>query len=495
MNANYAKIPALLTAITASLAAQSPTTFLFSPLKPAESLSGSGGTVLGQLNPASVDQVTPAPGGGYSAEAFIKGMSWQTMVGDEDGDGDVHSPFVFRGVDAVLVKPYRIDRQGSVQPRNTPVTPLDTFISPVADLGTNVSGAPGLRRGDCGAVVRNSAGNGQIEHFITADQIVDAFGIIDRQTRQRLDPKELNLDAICVDGRRNIFLSFEETQILTLIVSGAPATIAVADGAVLWLPPAAWTYDARGNVASVVARRGRVALSEFDVDALVTAAGIADFAGGCPVTIGDTDALAIDRRGGSFTVNWGGTAYSAPHLLIGGETLTNAGVIATAGGGTIGAANGVPLAAACGAGTTSGPRMGLSPLQVTSLDGLDSLARAPGRFVMGSPTPTGLGGAIEVHIGTNQPVAGVWLFFGLGTLPVSASIDFTAIAPGTSCFPELYPAVLAGGPIFVPTAADGFGNQVGVFGPVPSPVLPTGLLMQAAAWTGSVQLSTPITLH
>ena len=481
---------------TLPVAAQPPSSLLFSPRGQEESRSGSGGTVLRNLYPRSIANLTPNSACNHSAEKFAPALGYQTLVGDEDADGDVHTANLMGAIDAVLVKPYERDpNSGQLVPRFSPVDVLDCYVSPKRDIGNFVSGAPGLRRGDCGTIVRAGAANGQVRHFITAEQIIAAFGIIDTITRNRLDPKDLDLDAIAVDRNGNIFLSLEEDRILIVHVGAALATIAVADGAILWLPPAAWTPDARGNVMTVVAQRGRIAQTEAMVDARVAGAMVADVAGLCPVAIIDTDAVALDHNGGSFTAMWNGIAHALPNLLFAGESLTGAGVLSTAAGGTIATVNGCALARACGAGPTTGRQMGLLVSgNVDSLDGLTSLRKEPCRFVLGSATPLGLGGPIQVDVGTNQPFGGVLLMVGIGALPVSPSIDFRALFPGTACFPELYPAVL-GASVWVPLAPDGYGDWVGSLGPIVAPAIPSGLLFQAAGFAGTVQLSTPVTLH
>jgi len=483
-------------ATASPLAAQGTHSLLFSPRGPEESRSGSGGTVLRILQPRSVANVTPQPGCNQSAEKFAPAIGWQTLIGDEDNDGDAHTPDLMRAIDAVLVKPYERDPNSQLLvARSSPVNWFDVYVSPKRAVGTFVSGAPGLRPGDCGTYVRTSAaGNGQVRYFIRAEQIITAFGILDPQTQQQIEPHQLNLDAITVDGDRNIFLSFEDNHMLQVTVAGVVVLLPLTDGGVAWLPPGAWTPNGRGNVGTVMPMSGRIALSEFAVDGLVAAAGPADQAGACPSTIGDTDGLAIDPNGGGFTVNWNGVANVLPNLLFAGETLTGGCVLTTAAGGSIAVVNGCPLATACGAGAvTDGTAMGLNASgTVNSLDGLVSLNHEPCRFVIGSSTPLGLGGPIVVDIGTNLPFPLVALGVGFGTPPISPSIDFAAWFANTQCFPELYNVT----PVFLlPLGADGFGDFTASFTAV-APFVPGGLLFQAAGiHGGSVHLSSPATIH
>ncbi len=498
MHATRSAFFSVLAAAAAIPAAAQPTSLLFSTKNGEDTRSGSNGTQLQHLAANSVALVTPTPAFAQSAEAFAPALGYQTIAGDTTGAGTTSNPFLMSAADAVLVKPYERDPQtGNWVPRFSPVEWFDVYVSPKVDVGTNVSGAPGLRRGDCGVILRTAAGNGQVRHFITAEQIIDALGMFDPMTLNKLTPSDIDLDAIAVDNAQNIFLSFEEDHWMRVNVGGALANFPLLDGSVAWLPPIAWVPDALGDVAGVNPQLGRIALTEAQMDAMVVNANVADVAGNCVNTVGDTDALALDRNGGVFVAWWGGAAFNLPNLLFGGETLTGAGVLSTAGGGSIAVANGSPLARGCG-NVTDGRQMGLLPSgAVDSLAGLESLRGEPCRFVLDSPTPLGLGGMIEVHVGTNMPLpgGGVFLLIGLGTLPISASIDILPFFPATQCFTELYPATLAVA-VWVPIMPDGFGDFTGVFGPIAAPAFAPGILFQAAGiGGGTAHLSSPVTLH
>ena len=225
-------------ALAAAVHGQKPDSLLFSPRRPVSTISGSGGSVaLGQFGPRAVAVVTPGGGAGsYSAELYQSVVGRQTLIGDEDGD--VHTPGLMRAVDATLVKPYdRYDAStGKFMARTSPVRPNDVYISPKERVGTAVSGAPGLRRGDAGRFVRTAAGNGQVEHFIRAEHIRDAFGIVDRSTGLPLDPRKLDLDAITVDLQGNIFLSLERDRAAHSEEFGAVTPYVLQDGAIGWIP-------------------------------------------------------------------------------------------------------------------------------------------------------------------------------------------------------------------------------------------------------------------
>ncbi|MCA8954605.1 MAG: hypothetical protein KDC87_00945, partial [Planctomycetes bacterium] len=440
---------------------------------------------------------TPNDGGNcrHSAENFLPHLALQTLLGDEDGDGDVYTPQLTRSIQAMLVKPLKWDvAQRRYVPRTAPIDGREIYITPRTAVGTNVSGAPGLRPCDCGRVIAN----GQIEHFIRGEHIVAAFGMRD-STGQPLSVDRLGIDAIAMDKDRRIYLSFEDDHQVRLKCGTGYVNGVAQDGALLIIPPGAWTMDARGNVASVLPESGIVALNEAQVDAMVANAKMTGVTGACLNVAVDLDSLALDQRGGTFTVSFCGQTQALPNLLFTTETMTGAGIASTRNGGEIAQANGCSLARSCGTGPTTGEQSGLyASGNVGSINALESLERVPCRFVLGTPNPTSLGGPCAWHIGTNLNVAAVWLFAGNGGLPVSNAIDFTAAyALPTDCFPDLFPQALTHGPIVVPMVPDGWGGRTGVFGPLPLPaaVAPNGLLAQALVFTnGRWELSTPLTL-
>lgn len=476
------------------LSAQNPNSILLSPKTGESSRSGSGGTSLRSISARSVAVVTPTPAYNHSAELFLPQLAWQTMAGDEDGDADVYTPQLMTGIDAILVTPYEWDRtlQQPV-PRTRPIDARDVFISPATDVGTVVSGAPGLRKGDCGTIVRTPAGNGQVMHFITAEQIIAALGLVYQQNGQPITAQDLNLDGIAVDRDRAIYLSFEDTHALRR----GPVLFPLEDGGVAVIPPGGWAPDTRGNVASVIADSGAIVLSEAQVDAMVVNAGVASSNGACVNAIGDNDGLEIDPNGGTFVATWNGINFNVPNLLFCGERLTCCGVLTTRLGGQIARVNATDLARACGAGATDGTQVGLrANLEGGSLDGLAVLEREPCRFVVHTSTPTGLGGMVSIDIGTNLAVPNAVLFLGLGALPVSPSVNARGFWPNSVCFPEIYLGAVTGFSFGVAFAPDGWGGRVATFGPVGLPAVAQGVVFQAATIVGAdVEFSTPMTMH
>lgn len=498
MNTKLACLAALGTSLTSALTAQAANNaLLFTTHAPELTRSGSNGTSLRNLQPRTVGVVTPRPGLNYSAETFIPSLALQTMAGDVDANGSVFDTGLTGPIDALLVMTYDWNSEQGARPRQSPVTAADTYFSPSVDVGTNVSGAPGLRRGDCGRFVRTAAGNGQVSRFISAEQLIAAFGMHDPVTLQQLQANDIDLDAITVSVDRHIFVSFDALHGVRVELNGNLVNMLADDGAVLCIPGPAWLPNARGEVANVMPNRGVVVFSEAQANVLAVNAMLTDNGGACVPVMIDTESLAIDPNGGNFTTQWGNQQLTWPNLLLNGELMTGAGVITTRNGGMIAQVNGAPLARACGAGPTTGAQMGLDTAQAVSrLNALESLGKEPCWFVLGSPTPNGLGGAVEVHIGTNLSAAMVWLGFGLGALPVSPSISAAPFAPGNLCFPEAYPTVFGNPFLAIPLAAGAGNAQFGTVTFPVSPVVPVGILFQAATVAaGSLHLSTPLTLN
>lgn len=486
-----------LTVLCGALGAQQVNSLLFTTHGNEQTRSGSNGTVLSNLFPRSIGVVTPNAGLAASAETFAPGIAFNTLAGDEDASASVYAPNMTGPIDALTVLPYDWDRELGARPRQRPVTLLDTYFSPTNDVGTNVSGAPGLRRGDCGRFVRNAAGNGQVSYFIRAEQLIQALGMFDPATGQPLMPADIDLDAITVSVDRHIFVSFDDDHSMRLLQNGALANFVAADGAVLCIPGPTWTANMHGEVANVLPNRGVIVFTEAQANALVVSAMLTDNGGACVPAMVDTESLGIDPNGGTFAKAWGNQVLTWPHLLLSGELMTGASVITTRAGGQIAQVNGGALARACGTGPTNGVQMGIAPSgTVDRLNSLEALAKEPCWFVLGSPTPTGLGGPVEIHVGTNLPAAMAFLGFGLGALPVSPSISFLPWSPNTPCFPELYPTIVPN-PLFAVPLAAGVGSAS--FGAVTfagSPVVAPGILFQALTVSGgALHLSSPLTLN
>ena len=405
-------------------------------------------------------------------------LAWNTLVGDDDGDASYYRG-VFGGIDALFFK-----RAPTTQPNMRQM-----FISPSRPLGRAVSGSPGLRPGDVGAILRNGAGlDGQVVHFLRVEQVRAALGLTS-------PINDIDIDAIAVSSAGDVFLSLDADHAASLEVDGVPTPMFVQDGAILVIPATAITYDARGNVSAVAANRGMVVFSEPQVDALVASSGITNHVGVCQSQIGDTDALEIAGIG-DMQVRWGRNVYTLPHLAVGGESLTGLGVIHTAGGVMTYGPTPCWLARHC-SGSYSGPSTGFE-MGVAGVGGgaaaaslaalaFDLTLPSPFPFYVDTCTPTVSGPAtvaVGVH-GGNTPTL-LLLSMGpsaIGGVAVSSSSPWLP----TSAHPDIY---FAGHLATVPVA-----------GGILTLSIPSGLtlnvVMQAVTIDpvrGQPALSTPATL-
>ena len=501
MNASFQRALYAITLAAAAAAAPAQRALLLTPSTDETTRSGSNGTSLAVLRYHGIGVVTPDAANPYSAETFAHHLAIQTLAGDEDGDGDVHTPGLTGGIDALLVTPWDFDPLQGFRPRQRPVTLADVYFSPKTDVGTNVSGAPGLRQGDVGRFTRIGAANGQVERFISAEQLIAALGMFDPATNQPLNAPAIDVDGITVSIDRDIFVTFDADHALRLRLGPPPGVLTnfvLQDGAIAVIPAAAWTPNTLGNVGAVTPGRGMIALTEANVNALLGAAMATNVAGACVNTTTDTEDVAIDIDGGTFQVTWGGMLYTFADLLLGSENLTGCGVVTTRGGGAIAQVNGRALATPCGVGPTVGPQMGMAASATMGwLAGLESVAKTPFWFTLGSPAARPLGGPVQVEVGTNLSAPAALVGLGLGVLPVSPSLPVGPWGAGNLGFPELYPAIV-GNPLFLVPLAPGAGAaRFGVLTFGASPVIPQGVLFQALALTPGnlLHLSTPETLH
>lgn len=482
-------ISSLLLATTTTAQSAS---LLFVPKKPEMTRHAQGAPALRLLTDITVGIVEPGGNCKYTAHKFVPGAAWHTLVGDEDGDGDVHSESLFDSIKAILVKPYEWNASRTkFVARSRPINARDIYITPKRKLGTNVSGPPGLRPCDCGSI----QADGKVRYFLRGEQIISALGLVD-QERRPLDPEDVRLDAITVDMSGTVYLSFEDTHLVQLNCQGLQ-TYTVDDGAVLMIPGGVFKYDLYGNIAAVKPNSGYVLFGESNIDQMVKRAKSERRSGACLTKCIDTDGLALDPRGGTLRVGWCNFVFDVPNLLFTTQAHTGAGVLSTRNWGEIAQVNGCKLARPCGApGTTSGQQMGLrNSGNVGSLDGLATAFLRPFRFALSTNDVKTLGGKCEWHVGTSMNVQNVMLFAGNGVLPISPAWDILArLSQPTNSFPEAFPNAFVYGPILVTMVADGWGGRVGKFSfTVPETVAPNGLITQMFVHDGNWQASTPLT--
>lgn len=455
----------LLPTLCAAAVAQN-TGYVFSTSQTETTASGSGGTVLQTLRPNEVAAVEFFPCPVISAEKWSPRTCYNTMAGDDDADGAYDNAAMFGSIDALC---------DVLSPVLCP-TPRSVYWSPSVAMFTNISGAPGLRPGDTARIVRNGSGDGQVEHFLTAEQVQTALGM-------PVSPVVVDVDAICADPSFGIFLSLDQTH----AVNCTCGTVIVQDGDLIAIPPGAitWTLDLR--VAAVVPGSAVVCYTEAQMDLMVASSGIKNRFGACLTQIQDLEALDIDYSGPVTSAGQCTTGFvTTPALVFSGELMTGCGLCTTAGGGQIWTGGCGPMGAQCGTVfATLGNQLGLQP--TSAVVGVASYVSAfslshPSRFTL-EP---------QLHTVTLPTAISVDLY-----TPVFPTIVFAAIVPPTvapslglfpNCyFPDIYILPWAWSSAFV---GPGFTS-------VTTPVIPSGppakAVFQAAALNtaGQVILSTP----
>ncbi len=312
---------------------------------PELTLSGSSGTVLQTLQPNEVALFGGGPCPGVSAEKFAPRTCFHTMAGDENTGGVYWNPTLFGEIDALCA--------ALLTPSAFNANARSMFWSPSQPMGTNISLLP-LRPGDVGRI--HNAPDGQVEYFITQEQINQSLGLPLTNV--------LDIDAIAYRIGTGVFFSLD-ADVLANTQCGGPTFI--QDGALVGIPDWAitWTTDGRvqflapGVTASVV-------YTEAMMDAMVVAANITDRFGVCITSAVDLESIEIDPAG-SATASFPcpGTVFFAPDFLFATETMTGASLLTTVGGGSVynGPCGGT--ARTCGGGPTFGPQLGIQPASST----------------------------------------------------------------------------------------------------------------------------------
>ncbi len=470
-------------ALVAGLSAQN-ADFLLTYSQPERTLSGSAGTVLRFLYPNEISHLewTTGPCSSLSAEKWAPRTCFDTMAGDEDGDARWWEPGLFGSIDALM--------DGISTAAGSPTNARTVFYSPSVAMGTGLSGAPGLRPGDVGRIVRDASLNeGQVEYFMRQEQFNQALGLPLANV--------LDIDAIAFAPGFGVFFSLDIDT--PAFLTCGPTF--VQDGAILCVPDFAITYTPDFRVASVLPNSAEVVYTEAQVDFMVSNAQITNRNGVCIPNAIDTEALEIDWNGPVSTIGTcSGLALQVPSLIFTTETMTGAGVCTTAFGGQI--YNGLcgPAGRSCGFGPTLGSQMGIQPVSgnigapsyVNALASTRTLrySMEPQQHVVTVP-PLGLPvGSQMVDISSPFPVN--FVFWTPGAfLPNSATGSFTMPLAIPLCFPDFYPwpnywtATLTAG---------GFASWPML--PIP-PGFVGNVVFQSVAPTtfGSWELSTPITVE
>jgi hypothetical protein len=469
--------PLTVLALAATAAAQSHEGLISFSL-PEQTLSNSGGTVLGQLRPNEASLLQWGTSAGclsLSAEKWLPRTCSHVMAGDENADLTYFNPAIFGSIDAlvttVATTPIGIDNQRTV------------FWSVDAPMGNNVSALP-FRPGDVARIVRNGAGDGQVEYFMRQQQFNAALGL------PLATP--IDVDAIAFSPQFGVFFSLDGNH----MCNTACGPMLVMDGDIVAIPPIALTYTPDMRIATVTPNSAVVVRTEAQVDAMVVNAQVTDRFGNCLTNAIDLESLEFDMTSAitTYTGCTAGMVIFSPALVFSVETGTGASLLTTAGGGAIWNGPCSPMGRSCGSGPTLGSQSGLRP--TTPLVGVPSYVNAfalahTNRYVLEPQNhvlnvfPAGAPlGSTQVDIGSPFP----WnlVFMEIVPLPVPGSLP--AFPFSQMFFPDLYVPSLN----FYMPAPSPLG-----WGSFPMPAIPAGfagkVLFQSVgiSTAGTFELSTP----
>lgn len=474
------RLATCLTFCAAAAVAQGPD-FLITYSQPETSLSGSNGTSLQSLLPNEIHHLeySNGPCSSLSAEKWSPRTCFHTMAGDENSDAMYWNPTLFGSIDA-LCEGMSMTPIGGSNPRTV-------FFSPSVAMQTGVSAPNMLRPGDVARIVRNGAGDGQVEYFLNRDDLNIALGL------PLATP--LDVDAVAWSPNYGVLFSLDADY----VINTPCGPMLLQDGGVGLIPAWAitWTPDLR--VAATAPNSAVVAYSEAAIDACVVAANVTNRFGACLTQGIDLEALEIDWSGaGSTAFPCPGAVAVVPDVIFSVETGTGASVLTTAGGGAIHANTCTVMGRSCGSGPTLGMQSGIQPTSATvgapsyvnALCGTWTLryslqARQP---VLNS-SPSGLPlGATQFDINSPAPWNFIFVTFapsGINAVPTSvAGFPFSLLG-----FPDYYPV-------------NTFYNLFPTIGgtctfpsfPIP-PNFPVKLLFQSVGIVnGQVEFSTPAML-
>ncbi len=468
---NRRALPVLL--LAAAVAAQGPD-MLVTYSQQEQTLSLSGGTVLQRLLPNEIAYLdwSTGPCANTSAEKWAPRTAFHTMAGDEDANGFLFSPLLFGRIDALCVGFGSTTAVGGTNLR-------EVFWSPEVAMGPAVAGAPSLRPGDVGRIVRQGVLDGQVEYFMRQEQFNQALGL------PLATP--IDIDAITFQPGFGVFFSLDQDTPANTFCGPT----FVRDGDVVAVPDWAITWTPDFRVAAVVPNSATVVFTEAQIQAMVINAGVANHLGNCVNVAIDLESLEFDWNGAIGTVvPCAGAVLQAPNFVFSVETTTGAGLLTTAGGGQIYNHLCGPAAMPCG-GITMGPQMGIRP--ATAAMGAPSFVNAlafgrafthvlePQQHVMNVPLGAPMG---FNRVDYNSPFAANFVFVELVGMPVPQSLP--AFPFSLLCFPDIYTInLIPYGPVF---------GQFGSFPvmAIPPALPPTKLLFQSVGIGGSgFELSTP----
>ncbi|MBL8726296.1 MAG: hypothetical protein JNK49_19790 [Planctomycetes bacterium] len=440
--------------------------FLFTTSQNERTLSGSGGTVLRDLHPNDIVGLPgfPCP---RLAEKWVPRSALMTMAGDEDNDNNYWEPNLMGSIDALLSS---FGAAGSTVPNARTI-----WYSPSVPLGTTISGGAGLRPGDIGRIVRNTAGDGRVQYFIRMESINQALGL------PLTTP--IDVDAAAFGPNHGLYLSLDTD----IVCSPCGGPTLLRDGDVFCIPPAAYTLSAAGTIGGVLPNSAVVVYTEAQMDAFVANALVTNRFGVCVSTAIDTESLDIDftSTAGTVVPTCLGVPLFVPTLLFSTESLTGGAILTTAAGGQIHTSTCAALGTSCGSGPTLGNQLGLLPPSAST--GIPSYVNALASTRLFTYTAESV--VHQIPIGTaaqidfNTPGFMGWVFLTFAPMGPGVVAPSSPFVWGLLGHPDYYLA-----PNFMNTVPGGFATYT-------SPVIPFAcdLVFQGVTITsaGTIEASTP----
>jgi hypothetical protein len=471
------------------------------------------GGAITQLEEFDFSLVTPAAGA--SARTLMPTTGHQAYVGDANGDGNYTEFFGLKTyfeqlqVAGVFVK--HADKAFTTWDRVW-FTVRDNVGQDIVAFIAGGTGTVALRPGD---FVR-FAGNGDLEYFITQDQLDTAAGLAPAgQSTTK------GASAICQDAAGNLYYSPPTGGQWVNGNQGGPYF--ANDGSIVMIDAASITYDAAtGNVVSVAPNSAHLLWEEINggpgtapvgIRQMVTNSGASDRTGG-PIQVagifGKISGLDLDPAGTTNQAAFpdaSGNFPTVPDFVFTSDAGSYAGTIfSTAGNGTVATINGV----VCGSttpgiaadGSWLGVQLDLANFQ-PSLMGLavvDALPYQPLTLDMndfGALGQTQANWDIDLH-GTPGMLTFIIAQLGPsapGSYPTSVPAAFVPVSFTADSHPQIFVAAPPSTLGFVVPDQNGYGTLS--FGNPSSPaIVGLTLMLQAAGMaTPLIQASNPLLMQ
>lgn len=455
------------------------------------------------------------PGAGAFARSWLPGTTHQAFLGNPQNNGNYT---FFQGFKTYFQRinfagPFvKHAERGSGDPLKIYWTVRDVEAALQIDVFTTGGTAVHtLRPGD---FVR-WANNGNIEFFITQDQIMTAAG-------PQTGTFAPGASAICQDAQGNLYYSPAEGGHWIRGNNFSAGAVFANDGSIIMIDAASITYDASGNVASVLPDSAHILWEEVGVGPL-TGQSVRNMVTNAnhqntnltPSTFANMVGLDLDPAGGTVQAAYpvgdppNQVTYMVPHFVFGADNGTYGGTIfSTQNFGSVATINGI----LCGSNTTGAPATGahlgvavdIANFQPTFMGFciVDALAYEPLVLDMpafGALQPAGAQPTWEIDAhGTNGMVVFLIAQFGpftAGGFPLSVPLSLLPPVFTGDSFPRVF---VAGAPTSIGFAiADASGYAAFAFAnPHNGAFTGSTLLLQAAGLSGSAfQISNPVLMQ